>query len=354
MKISMNYFVFLLLSFFGLMIATINPFILSRKFYADALLIVNDFNNEAGFSSGSYGITMLFYKVTGLKYLHFSIIAFLEYFIYIYLLKRIGIPNNFKIVTLSNILIYISFFLIAIFISMPSKDFLTYIFIYFILRILYFNKYSIRKVIFVITCMLIVFAVFFRIYFIFIPFIMFSIYFATKFIGNKNLFIQFLLGIFILIGISLIFGVVNGEYLTSIARDQMNLSREIDGVNSNSIILPPIRPTTWYGEIVSMFYGFFSANFPINEYKHFFTLRILFFIIWQILLLGILYSKYKKLNFTDKTGQKIQIIFLFLFSYFIIQGLFEPDLGSTVRHKIGLFPIIYFLLVYDKLEKKFT
>jgi hypothetical protein len=34
-----------------------------------------------------------------------------------------------------------------------------------------------------------------------------------------------------------------------------------------------------------------------------------------------------------------------LFSYFIVQGVFEPDLGTAIRHKIGVFSINLFCIV---------
>jgi hypothetical protein len=37
--------------------------------------------------------------------------------------------------------------------------------------------------------------------------------------------------------------------------------------------------------------------------------------------------------------------------FFIVQGIFEPDLGTSIRHKIGLFPLIYFALYYEDFRK---
>ena len=32
----------------------------------------------------------------------------------------------------------------------------------------------------------------------------------------------------------------------------------------------------------------------------------------------------------------------------MVQGVFEPDLGTSIRHKIGFLPLIYFALYYDR------
>jgi hypothetical protein len=46
------------------------------------------------------------------------------------------------------------------------------------------------------------------------------------------------------------------------------------------------------------------------------------------------------------------LVLLVIFSFFIVQGMFEPDLGTAVRHKIGIFPLIYFALYYESFRKE--
>ena len=45
-------------------------------------------------------------------------------------------------------------------------------------------------------------------------------------------------------------------------------------------------------------------------------------------------------------------LFHIVFSYFVIQGVFEPDLGSSIRHKFGVLPIIYQAIFYKRLYDK--
>jgi cell division protein FtsW (lipid II flippase) len=79
--------------------------------------------------------------------------------------------------------------------------------------------------------------------------------------------------------------------------------------------------------------------------------QIISFIIWQLLLFYILLVRLARCLKEKKNNKDELWILLILFSYFIVQGLFEPDLGSAVRHKIGVFPIIYYALYYDYFRK---
>ena len=43
-------------------------------------------------------------------------------------------------------------------------------------------------------------------------------------------------------------------------------------------------------------------------------------------------------------------LFHILFGYFMVQGIFEPDLGSSIKHKIGVLPLIYEAVFYKRLN----
>ena len=104
----------------NLIISFLAYFILPDRFFSDTRTIVYDIHNEIGYI-GSYPLSILFYKITFLKYLPFPIIALIQYPILIYILYKIGIPKNFHILTIKNLIVYIAFFMLAIFVSMPSK-----------------------------------------------------------------------------------------------------------------------------------------------------------------------------------------------------------------------------------------
>jgi len=79
---------------------------------------------------------------------------------------------------------------------------------------------------------------------------------------------------------------------------------------------------------------------------------VMAFVVWQLFLFWILIVRFGYLLKSYPERKKELWIMLFILSYFIIQGIFEPDLGSAVRHKIGVLPLIYFIFYYDQFKRK--
>lgn len=341
---------FLLLSAVNLIVAFVAFFILPPKFFYDAAIIIYDKFGEVGYI-GSYPLTILFYKITGLKYLPFPLIGILQFPILMYILYKIGIPDNFEKVNIKNILVYIGIFLMAVFISMPSKEFITFLCVTPIVFIYRKKEYSTQKKIIVSVFLLFVFGALYRPYFALIPIIAGGMY-LVSFINFKNKTVMVIFyGLLIAIFLSLSYGIIKGHYFSEISRELVNTTRD-NPSDANSAIVSPIKPDTWYGEILGIFYGFFTVNIPINGLKHIFSPQILIFIIWQLLLFYILLVRFSKC-LKEKEKYKYEFfVLLILFSFFIIQGVFEPDLGSVVKHKIGIFPLIYFALYYEHFRKE--
>lgn len=349
MKIKKNVFWFYLITVTLICCSFIFSFFLPEKFFFDAKLIVNDPHNEGGFI-GSYPLTMSFYKYTGLGFLPFSIVGLIQLPILFYLLKKIGIPGNFHIVNIKNILVYLSLFMMSIFIAMPSKEFITFIFIFFIVHVFLNEKTSLNKKILNVIIAFVVFGILYRPYYAFIPILVA----VMALIANVNLknkvFSTLFFGIVVMILMSLSYGVLKGKHFSQLTREEHNLERAL--INANTMILSPVDTSTWYGEVVGVTYGFFSVNFPINGLKHFLKPQVIMFIIWQFFLIYILLIRFSSLLKNRKKYTEEYWLILILFSYFIIQGVFETDLGTAVRHKIGVFPLIYFILYYEDFRKK--
>lgn len=350
--IKRNNLVFLILFIANLLMSIIAFFVLPDKFFYDSIILVEDTYKEIGFF-GSYPFAILFYKITLLRYLAYPLVSIIQYPVLMYIIYKIGIPTDFHKLNARNIIIYIGFFLLALYVSMPSKEFITFLIVSLVPYIfLLKNKldgFKIRLALFV----FIAFS-FFRSYYLLIPIIAISMYlFSFIKVKNKAVLTVFY-GIIISIFISLSSGLITGKFITQSTREQLNETREIlHDKDTNSKFVSPIPADTWYGETISILNGFFAVNIPVYEgLKLIFKPQVIAFVIWQLSLLYILLVKFSKC-LREKHKFKFEFwSLLILFSYYIVQGLFEPDLGSAIRHKIGFFPLIYFIFYYDDFRKK--
>jgi len=349
-KIKKSTAAFLLIAIGNLVVSFAAFFVLPPKFFYDSAIIIYDKYSEVGYF-GSYPITILFYKLTGLKYLPFPVIALIQFPVLMFLLYKIGIPSSFEKVNVRNILVYLGVFMVAIFISMPSKEFITFIYVSLIIFVVKSERFNFRESIFTTILLLIIFGLLYRPYFALIPVIGVGMYIVTLINFKNKTITTIFYGILIAIFLSLSYGILKGQHFSEISREVVNSSRNLPG-DSNSAITSPLKPDTWYGEIVAIFYGFFTINIPINGLKHILSPQIIIFIIWQLLLFYILLIRFSKcLRQQNKYSYEL-LILLIIFSFFIVQGVFEPDLGSAVRHKIGIFPLIYFALYYEHFRKE--
>ncbi len=342
---------FFLIALANLIIAFAAFFVLPPKFFYDSAVIIYDKYNEIGYF-GSYPLTILFYKITGLRYLPFPLISLIQFPILMYALYKIGIPDSFEKINVKNGIVYLGIFMIAIFISMPSKEFITFLYITPIILLCKNRRYSFQKTVLISIFLLVLFGALYRPYFALIPVIAGGMY-LISFINSKNKTITTIFyGLLIAFFLSLSHGVLKGKYFSEVSREVVNKER-IGSPDANSMITPPLKPDTWYGEAVAIFYGFFTVNIPVNGLKHILSPQIVLFIIWQLLLFYILLVRFSKCLKQRQYYKYELFIFFVLFSFFIVQGVFEPDLGSAIRHKIGIFPLIYFALYHEYFRKEF-
>ena len=343
-------FAFSLISLFGIIVSAISFYILPERFFYDTVIIIDDPYNQIGLK-GSYPFTIWFYNITGLKYWHFSLLGVLQYLIIVVVLYKIGVPNNFNKLTVKNILVYVAFIITAIFISMPSKEFITFLFMALIIFLLKKIEKFPKRVVLYVLGLLLFFGYFFRQYFMLVAAISVVFYMVSRVNFKNKKMATLLYGLSIAIILSLSYGFIKGTFLSQETRENINEIRSGQEA-TNSVIVSPIPTDTWYGESFGIVYGFVSVNFPINGFKHILSPQIIVFVFWQLLLFVILFIRYDKcLGKGVKNNNELWFFFI-LFSYFISQGIFEPDLGSAIRHKMGVFPLIYFTLYYGSFRKK--
>lgn len=346
MKVSKSHFLFFLFFLFGLIITFLAYQVLPERFFRDAETILNRNNYFKGFM-GSYPFTASFYKLTGLAKLDFVFIGLIQYPIMIYLLYKVGVPKDLYKLKLKNFIIFSLFIMLAIYVSVPSKEFINFLYLYIIVYMIKNKIFSYFKTIIYTIILLLFFSYFFREYYAIVAIISIGMYLASfiKFNNYKTTSIVF--GITLLIGISLSYGIIKGQYISNETRAYVTSLAD-----SNTIITPPLQTNTWYGESISILYGFFSVNLPLNGLKYILSPHILFFVFWQLTVFFLLIKTYGRVINEGKRNNYELWLFYILFSYFIVQGVFEPDLGSALRHKASVFPIIYYLLNYESFRKK--
>jgi len=135
--------------------------------------------------------------------------------------------------------------------------------------------------------------------------------------------------------------------MSEVYREQINDFRRGEDY-AQSIISSPFRPVSFVTEVFSILYGIVSVNLPVINVKLLLKPQVGAFVLWQLALVWFLIkaclTPFRQVN----KYKKEVLILLLCISFFFIQGIFEPDLGSAIRHKIGFFPIIYYIIVYGK------
>ncbi|MEZ7506341.1 hypothetical protein [Flavobacterium sp. Arc2] len=343
-----NKAVFIGLFFCNLLVAFLTPYILPERYFNDTVIIVFDKGHEIGWL-GSYPFAIMFYKLTGLRHLSFFLIALIQFPIVTYILYKIGVPYNFHKLNVKNILVYIGFLLLGIYMSMPTKEFITFLMFCTIPFIFQSNKKPVFKIAF--SLILIACFSFFRPYYLLMPIFAIGMY-VLSFIKFENKTISIIFyGILIAIFLSLSHGVIKGEYISKQTRENY-VVENINKKNINTAVVSPLSQDTWYGEAFGIVYGFMAVNVPVIEaIKHILSPQVLVFVLWQLLLFYILFVRFSRCLKNRKQYQFELWTLLILFAFFIVQGIFEPDLGTSIRHKIGLFPLIYFALYYEDFRK---
>ncbi len=322
-------------------------FILPERYMFDAYTIALDRYNEIGLM-GSYPFSMWFYEVTGLNQLPFYIVAWIQIPIIFLLLYKLGIPNTFKEITLRNILVWMGMAIFSIYLGFPSKEFINYFWI-FIIAFILTRKLSLARKIIWSTLLLLFFGWFYREYFILMPLLAFGIYLCSFIkIRNKAVF-NISIGIIILCFMSLAHGIIKGSFISESSRHELNIERnKLGDENAATMILSPVEPDTFHGEVFGIVYGFFSVNLPIAGLRFLLKPQVVIFVTWQVLMfLTLMYYYSNALKNRKKYSHELWVFHL-LFAYFLIQGIFEPDLGSAVKHKLGVFPLIWLCFYYDQ------
>ena len=298
--------------------------LLPRNFRVDSLAIKRISENTGlSFTTGeSYQSTALFFKMIGYNSRNDSyfeiMLSICTYMIYIFLLIFV-FKIDFR--NLRNILsiICITFFF-SIYFSVLSKDLICFLFLF--IPFCRINKTDFLKY-FVFFSF--VYGLFIRSYWILFVIFFFFLNYVCKKVKWKILGTGFLY-----ISISFLYVKIKGDYISKLRADTHSV------LNANTNIDNIFIPNNLFHDLLNNLYVFLNLIFPANgigsKNEIFYYIFIYFFII--------LLFKYYNL-FNDRK------YFNILFSFLIIQSLFEPDMGSALRHQ-SVFYFYIFLFLCNK------
>lgn len=342
---------FTMIFLYALVVIWVSDRILPDKYFYDANTIRRYFSYSNNFTLGdSFANTARFYKLFGFDHLNLRMLEgyFSYLFIYICLIS-IFKKANAKLTLNMSITIFIWNTLFCVYLGQLSKDVIAFITITIVLLLFKPNN---RFRIILIFIILLGYALIFRTYwFIFIYFIFLN---YITYNNNRHFFKHKGIKIviyFIAILIPFIVADQIGEALTN-ARTAVNTAR-VGSVDANTLVMNILPNNNFFQDLINWLYSLFIFILPVNLLFKLNGLAITF-LFWNflniILVLNILKSKFIH-------NKNYVLLFVIIVSYYMTQALFEPDLGSFLRHQLVITQIqIFIYLQYekDKLTKRNT
>ena len=352
MQLSKNQILFIFIAIITITTGAFAHLFLPEKYYYDAVLIATDPYNQKGLIN-SYPVAMLFYDTLFLNKLPYSIISILQLTIIFWFFYKLSVPKNFTKLYLSNILIWSALIALSIYISMPSKEFINILFIFFIAFIFKSTRFKPKIKVYIILVLFGLFGLWYRIYFIMLPVLAVVSFLIFKLKIRKKITTSIIASILAAIFISSIYENVSGKYMSEGTREALNEKR-MGRQDSQTLILSPINTNNLLGEATGIIYGYITVNLPFESLIKFYKKpQVILFSTWQIFLFYVLIIQFNKArNASTSVYDERLWLFHIIFSYLVIQGVFEPDLGSSIRHKFGILPIIYQAVFYTRLNDK--
>lgn len=315
--------------------------ILPHYFFNDNKFIRDIMNETVFIEDKSYLNTAYFYKFFFLSgsvpFLVESIISLLLFLIvHTIYTKQIGYKNILVLFLYS-----IACFLYSVYLTQFSKD---QILMLFLITIFIINNRMISKnvsegkIVFTTVTLLLLYAYFFRDYWYLISLLLVF----NHIISRMSIFYQLLGNVMLIPFISSLYILINNQNI-SFVRSSVNFSRLLYE-DINTIILNPFGETGFIYDTLNIYYGIINMLVPLDGIG---SLNEVIYYIWIWAFLCFLYFQFKEIKLNFKS-----ILYLNLaISFFIVQGIFEPDMGSVLRHQLPI-GIIVLLGVNSKIGKR--
>lgn len=305
---------------------------LPYNFIVDSLTIRRVMNSNILFFSGedSYKSTALFFRMLGFthqsSYLVEIIFSSVIYTLFLFVIIFVLGINLAKLIPFICISL-LTFFSIVYF-SMFSKDLIAFIFLSMSVIFNKSNKYNCWMVV-----MVLLYGFLFRAYWIIFAGYILLFYFMQ----NKRIrpIKQALFSFIALLGIGWGYQKIYGLYISQIRADTLSV------LNANTKIQNLYPATSLLNDFFNSLYSLSNLLFPINGINSKNEI-VYYFVLYAVLCLIIKSKKNEAIRISA-----IQIICSFL----LVQALFEPDMGSALRHQIVVFIFPVLRMLVDKQER---
>lgn len=331
------------------------PHILPDKYFYDAITIRKQYiklpNSSFEFFD-SYANTARFYSFFGINKLKSALLE--GYFAYSIIFLCLWFTfkfTNIKINRQIAMFILIWNIPVSIYLGQLSKDAIAFLFMGLItLLVVKSKKFTLFKVL----SLIMIYSLFFRSYwFTYGVFILINYIILLN--GYKIFKSPTIKTICYMVGILSLFIISNffGTTLTD-ARTSVNVFRE-GSADANTLISNYMPNLNFGTDIINWLVAFVTIVFPVSLIPRM-NILSLAFTLWNIFNICVLFRVFKNTitgNLNDRDIRRIKLIFALIISFTFTQALFEPDLGSFLRHQlIQLPPSFYLLLIYYKDYRK--
>ncbi len=231
-----------------------------------------------------------------------------------------------------------------IFFVLPTKDILVGV---FFLSLVLFKRCNNNVLIAIITAFLSCYALFFRVYFFAIGLVFISKFifeWVNRFIDRKTIFI------ILIIMSAIVFMIFKSEILTILSylvnlRNNLSEYRLGDSDAQSAFINYDYSKYVIMNFIFNYIVSAFNLLFPLVFY---FSLKSLFLCIINFVTFTLAIIQIRSLSSKQRTFSWL------FFSHFFVSIIFEPDLGSYLRHQSIFMPIIIFPLIDASRFKQFV
>ena len=323
-------FVFVLVTF-------LKEFIFQDKYFYDSYTIEYYISNKYfDFGDIAYANTAKFYYILGLTD-RFFVIPLLSMLLYCAILFKMFRELPTKGIKLSNFLIFVFFVSMAmVYLTTFSKDCLVCLFIILPFMFLYKKKWG-YIIIFILSF---IYAFFFRQYWFLV---------AGYFFVFRILLMKKVPGFFIALSIfiSYFFMVTAFQLLMGMNITDIRMGANADRIGSEdaaTAITNFIPSSNIVFESINIFITFLTLIIPLPLIIHFSPI----YLIVACCILSAMYQL-RKIYLLENKSLQISIgttnCLALLLALLVVQGVFEPDYGSYVRHLSPLYPIIFLMIL---------